>query len=923
MNTPEAREARELTKGFRAVLDNMSEGVMLFDRQQNLFYQNPASLRIHGFAGVEEGRIEHDNLPATWNAWDENGRPLSFEEWPVSRVFRGERFQNQVLRAVRVETGQEFVASYNGSPIFDAEGKLTLGFITIREITKEFMAREAARASERRMRTFFESEMVGALHWNMDGKITGANDKFLRMVGYSREEVLSGKVSWAEMTPPEYRPLDERAVEELRTKGADTAYEKEFIRKDGTRVPIIIGAAMLNEGRQDGVAFVLDITERKRAEQDRERLLREVEESRNRFQAVVEHTPVGICVWRGPDLVHELANPAFQKFAPEKQIVGKRYSEVWPEIGERYAAIIRRVMDTGEPYSVVDDLVPIRRSPDGPLQEAYFNVSCYRLGPDGSGQPGVLGVVTETTHRVRRIVALRESEQRYRTLFESIDEGFCTIEVLFDEKQKPVDYRFLAINPAFERQTGIQNAVGRRIREIAPLHEEKWFQIYGQVALTGEPVRFENPATQLNRYFDVYAFRIGPALERKVAVLFNDISERKKAEEVLARDKAELERLVAERTARLQELVGELEHFSYTITHDLKAPLRAMHGFAEVAAEMCAQSEARPFLEKISTAAERMDALIRDALNYSQTVRQELPLEDVDTWALLRGMLDSYPQFQPWKASIRLEGPLPAVLGNAAGLTQCFSNLLGNAVKFVRPGQLPEIRIRAEQRDGWSRIWIEDNGIGIPAQMQPRVFDMFARASKDYEGTGIGLALVRKAVQRMGGRVGLESEPGKWSRFWIELKSGAVHLQLDSAAGGAAPKGTVLYVEDEESDSALMQRVFAKRGVEAALRVVRDGRAAIEFLSGAGKYGDRTEYPLPALVLLDLNLPVVSGFEVLQWMRNHPEFARTPVVIFSSSTLEDDRAKAQALGANAFLTKPSSGLELGRIVDDLRQNWLG
>jgi len=129
--------------------------------------------------------------------------------------------------------------------------------------------------------------------------------------------------------------------------------------------------------------------------------------------------------------------------------------------------------------------------------------------------------------------ALRESEENYRALFESIDQGFCTIEVLFDENERPVDYRFLVVNPAFERQTGIENAAGRRMREIAPLHEEHWFEIYGHIALTGEPLRFENSAEQLHRFYDVYAWRIGEPTERKVAILFNDITERRKIEQAL------------------------------------------------------------------------------------------------------------------------------------------------------------------------------------------------------------------------------------------------------------------------------------------------------------------------------------------------------------------------------------------------------
>src|SRR6266404_363500 len=136
--------------------------------------------------------------------------------------------------------------------------------------------------------------------------------------------------------------------------------------------------------------------------------------------------------------------------------------------------------------------------------------------------------------------ALRESEKKYRTLFDSIDEGFCTIEVLFDGNDNPIDYRFLEVNPSFEKQTGIQNAQGRRMREIAPQHEEHWFEIYGRIALTGEPVRFENQAAQLHRWYDAYAFRVAEPGDRKVAILFNDITERKQAEAKLLRNEAYL-----------------------------------------------------------------------------------------------------------------------------------------------------------------------------------------------------------------------------------------------------------------------------------------------------------------------------------------------------------------------------------------------
>jgi signal transduction histidine kinase len=247
-----------------------------------------------------------------------------------------------------------------------------------------------------------------------------------------------------------------------------------------------------------------------------------------------------------------------------------------------------------------------------------------------------------------------------------------------------------------------------------------------------------------------------------------DITEQKLSEE-------ELERLVSERTAKLQETIGELEAFSYSISHDMRAPLRAMQGYAKALIEDYSpqlDGNARKYLDRIQRGANRLDLLIQDVLAYSRVTKSELALHEVDIEKLIDDLIVAHPEFQEPRAILRIDRPLPIVRGHEAYVTQCVTNLLANAVKFVPDGKIPEIRIRAEDQGPNVRIWFEDNGIGIDPSHYGRIFEIFGQVYPEtkFGGTGIGLAIVRKAVQRMNGAVGVESQAGQGSRFWIVLE---------------------------------------------------------------------------------------------------------------------------------------------------------
>jgi two-component system sensor histidine kinase/response regulator len=235
-------------------------------------------------------------------------------------------------------------------------------------------------------------------------------------------------------------------------------------------------------------------------------------------------------------------------------------------------------------------------------------------------------------------------------------------------------------------------------------------------------------------------------------------------------------RELEQRTAELQETVQELERYSYSISHDMRAPLRAMKGYSDVLIEEAApqlSEEQQSFLHKISSAAQRLDRLIEDVLSYSLLSRSKFKLKAIDADQLIREIIEQYPGFQPPEAEVVIEGSLPTVWANEATLTQCFSNLIGNGIKFVPPGTRPRIVIRADVSDKEATLWVKDNGIGIaPADLE-RIFGIFVKvhAPDSYAGTGIGLSIVRRAAEKMGGQVGVESVFGQGSRFWVKLKT--------------------------------------------------------------------------------------------------------------------------------------------------------
>jgi signal transduction histidine kinase len=456
--------------------------------------------------------------------------------------------------------------------------------------------------------------------------------------------------------------------------------------------------------------------------------------------------------------VFEFTNDSYIRLVGNRDMIGKAVRDAVPEAeGQGYFELLDECYRTGKAFTGLETPLKLRHTPDGPLVNMLIDF-IYQPITDAAGQ--VIGIFVDgfdVTDRAAAQAALRDSEVRYRTLFDSIDEGFCIIEAVPSENGSPGDYRYIAANPALKAQSGVTVNVGKdTIRGLLSTEAQSWIDVFDEIIRTGEPVRGERGLLTQGRVLDLYSFLLHDETKRRIGVIFTDVTERKRAE------------------AELLRANQDLEQFAYSASHDLQEPLRSVKIYSELLDQRYGDKldgEARNFLEFVTSGASRMEMLVRDLLAYTQAGQLDRPAAQAEAGEALSSALANLTGAIRESGALVTSDPLPSLRVHATQLQQLFQNLIGNAIKYRRPETMPVIGVSV-RRDGDSwEFSISDNGLGIEAEYKERIFGLFKRlhTGDEYSGTGIGLAICQRIVERYQGRIWVESEPGKGSIFRFTL----------------------------------------------------------------------------------------------------------------------------------------------------------
>ncbi|MEG3968514.1 ATP-binding protein [Microcoleus sp. T2B6] len=871
-----ARLRQEATVRERTILGRVTDGFMAMDLDFRITYANQAAQEV-----------SRTSLEAI----------LGKTMWEAFPGTIGNQFEIQYRRASSEQVAVEFEEYYAPFDLwvevhaYPSPTGLSVFFRDINDRKKIEQERERFLAVGSDLQVI--TGINGYFHW--------VSPTFERILGWTPDEMTSRP--WTEFVHPDDLGTSIAEADSLFSGNETFTFENRYRHKDGSYRWFLWNAQPYPE-EQVIYGAAVDITDRVRVENERQRAeaaLRESEEqSRNIIESIGEAFFAVDENWRFT-YVNQFAETLLDRTPGD--LIGKNLWEEYPGlIGSEFEPIY---------WSAMRDRLPASLTAFYPDHDRWYEVRSYPAAQ------GITVYFKNVTDQIQAEAALRQSEERYRTLFESIDEGFCIIEVLFDANNTPIDYRFLEINPVFEQQTGLRQAVGKTVRQLVPDIEHHWIKIYGQVALTGESVRFENGSEALNRWFDVYACRTGQPEARKVALVFKDISDRKRMEgereKLLQREQTARE--AAERANRIKD------EFLAVLSHELRTPLNPILGWSNLLQHgKLDAAKTASALASIERNAQLQLQLIDDLLDISRILSGKLSLNamSVDLNMVISAALETVRLAAEAK-SLQIQTTFSPsqgmVMGDSGRLQQVIWNLLSNAVKFTPQGG--QITVRLTQSRTHAQIQVTDTGKGINPDFLPYVFEHFRQedgaTTRKFGGLGLGLAIARQVVEMHGGRIWGESRgEGQGATFTVELPLLHTANLVEEVADTTEARWDDLHlaslrvlVVDDEQDSRDFVAFVAE---EAGAKVTAVGSAieALQLLS-------TTPFDI---LLCDIGMPDMDGYMLVRQVRALPpeQGGQIPAIALTAYAGDFNQNQALAAGFQRHLAKPVEPNELVQAI---------
>ncbi len=589
-----------------------------------------------------------------------------------------------------------------------------------------------------------------------------------------------------------------------------------------------------------------------------------------------EQAPTFIALLRGPEHRFELANPSYKKLVGRDDLIGRTVADALPDAAAQgFLKILDDVYRSGQAYSASGALYAVQSAPKAPVTERYIDF-LYQpiIGANGTVE-AIFVEGSDVTERTLAERARHESEELYKGLFDAIDEGFCVIE-FFDGPEGPnSDYIHIQANDAYARHAGIPNVVGQKLREMVPAEADAWVARYGEVLRTGEPIRFQQELVATGRYLELAAVRIEPESKRQVAVMFQDITARRRAELALAKLNATLEQQVEERSAELMVAEEALRHsqkmeavgqLTGGLAHDFNNILAGISGSLEMMNTRLAQGrvgDLERYINGAVGATKRAAALTQRLLAFSR--RQTLDPKPLNINSLVDGMLDLITRSVGPGIKVETVGAagLWATYVDAGQLENALLNLCINARDAMPSGGNLTIetcnrwmddrsaRVRGLEPGQYVSLCVSDTGTGMSQEIIDRAFDPFYTTKPIGQGTGLGLSMVYGFAGQSGGAARIYSELGKGTMICLylprhagEVEATDVEKEATTDALRADGEETILVVDDEP----LVRMLAVEELQDLGYSVIEaeDGASALRILNSARDI---------SLLITDVGLP--------------------------------------------------------------------